>query len=104
MSSEAQIEVEVRLLPPLSNTAGRDRVKIKLERNANMQAVIDALLERFNDPAFRLHLYDTEGRLIPAWRVFINDRPALRLASPADLKAPVSDRDEITFLLGLGGG
>ena len=101
---ESAISVEIHLFPPLNNTAHRDKVKLTLKQGATLQRVIDALLKRFDTPAFRLHLYDTAGRLIPAWSVFINDRPAVRLGSREGPAMPVSDGDEITFILGLAGG
>jgi len=97
------IQVEVRLLPPLNDTAGRDRVRLNLQGRATLAGVIEALLERFDAPGFRRHLYDTEGRLIPAWCAFINERP-VRLGRREGLSEPVKDADEITFLLNLAGG
>jgi molybdopterin converting factor small subunit len=104
MSHENPIEVEVRLLPPLSNTAGRDRVRLTLNTDKTLQGVIDGLLEQFDSRTFYLHLYDTEGRLIPAWQVFINKDPAVRLVARDGLNTRVKDGDEITFLLALAGG
>jgi molybdopterin converting factor small subunit len=104
VATKPPIRVEVRLLPPLGNTAGRERVTLTLTRGATIQTVIDELLRQFDDPVFRLHLYDTEGRLIPAWRAFINEKPGVRIASREGLSAPVADGDEITFLLSLAGG
>jgi molybdopterin converting factor small subunit len=98
------ITVAVSLLPPLSNTAGRDRVTLDLNAGATVRTVIDALVARFDNPEFRLHLYDTEGRLIPAWRAFINNQAPVRIATREGGAAPVSDGDEITFLLSLAGG
>jgi hypothetical protein len=99
-----KIDVEVFLMPPLSNTAGRERVKLRMEAGATLQTVIDMLVDRFDDPGFRLHLYDTEGRVIPAWRVFIGGRKPVRLGGRDGLATQVSNGDEITFLLGLAGG
>lgn len=104
MSFEDPVEVEVRLLPPLSNTAGRDRVRLTLNTDKTLQGVIDGLLEQFDSRTFYLHLYDTEGRLIPAWQVFINKDPAVRLVIRDGLNTRVKDGDEITFLLALAGG
>ena len=101
---DIQVEVEVHLLPPLSNTAGRERVRLNLQKGATVQEVINALIRRFPDPEFRLHLYDTDGRLIPAWSVFINGKSAVRLGRQEDLSTPLSDGDEVTFLLALAGG
>ena len=104
MSPEKDIHVNVHLLPPLSNTAGKERVKLTLKTPPTIQRVIEALLERFDSPEFRLHLYDTEGRLVPAWRAFVNGRPSANLGRREDLATPVADGDEITFLLALAGG
>ena len=101
---ERTINVEIHLFPPLNNTVNRDKVTLTLKEGAILQTVIDELLKRFDNPAFRLHLYATEGRLIPAWSAFINDRPAVRLGSRGGPVTPVSDGDDITFFLGLAGG
>ena len=104
MPTEAPIEVEVRLLPPLSNTARRERVKLTLKDGATVQEVIDAMVERFDDPKFRLHLYDDKGRLIPAWSVFIKGHSPIRLNSREGPNTPVADGDEVTFILNIAGG
>ena len=104
MTRQETIQVEVRLLPPLNNTSGRDRVLLTLKKDKTLQGVIDGLLEQFDSRTFYLHLYDTEGRLIPAWQVFINKDPAVRLVARDGLNTPVKDGDEITFLLALAGG
>ncbi len=104
MASERGIEVGVHLLPPLCNTAGRERVRVNLPKGATIQELIDTLLGQFGDPEFRLHLYDTAGRLIPAWSVFINGKSVVRLGRQEDLSTPLSDGDEVTFLLALAGG
>ncbi|MBT3254901.1 MAG: MoaD/ThiS family protein [Deltaproteobacteria bacterium] len=104
MTDPGTIQVNVRLLPPLSNTAGRDRVRLTLKKDKTLQGVIDGLLTQFDSRTFYLHLYDTEGRLVPAWQVFINQRPAVRLVARDGLKTSVKDRDEITFLMALAGG
>ena len=96
--------VEVRLLPPLSTTAGCERVKLELEVGATVGDVIDALVARFDDPRFRLHLFDTEGRLIPAWRVFFKGGSSVSLGSRNGPGAQVVDGEELTFLLSLAGG
>ncbi len=93
----------VQLLPPLNSTAGRDRVSLTLRGEATIQGVIDGLLELFDDPRFRLHLYDTEGRLVPSWCAFINGRP-VPLSRGEGVKTPVAEGDEISFLLMLAGG
>lgn len=104
MPHEESIRVEVRLLPPLSNTAGQERVRLELGGDATLRGVMACLLERFPGQDFYLHLYDTERRLIPAWSVFINGGPAVRLITREGWATPVKDGDEITFLLALAGG
>lgn len=103
MPAARPIEVEVRLLPPLNNTAGRQQVRLRLDQGSDLQGVLDALLDRFPDPRFRLHLYDTAGRLIPAWCAFVNGQP-VPLRTEQGLHTAVSDGDEISFLLNLAGG
>jgi molybdopterin converting factor small subunit len=97
------IVVGVRLLPPLNNTAGRDSVKLTLATGATIERVVEALVERFDSPEFRHHLYDTDGRIIPGWCAFVNDRP-VPLNRRDGPSTPISDGDEITFLLNLAGG
>ncbi|NIQ39479.1 MAG: hypothetical protein GTN81_12940 [Proteobacteria bacterium] len=103
MAKGRTIEVDVKLMPPLKNTAGCDSVKLRLAEKRTIQGVIDALIEQFDTPRFRHHLYDTEGRIIPAWCVFVNERP-VQLNSQKNTKTRVEDGDEITFLLNLAGG
>lgn len=104
MSVPDTIQVDVRLLPPLSNTAGRDRVRLTLKKDKTLGGVIDGLLSQFGSRTFYLHLYDTEGRLVPAWQAFINKDPAVRLVAAGGLNTSVKDGDKITFLLALAGG
>lgn len=98
------VQVEVNLLPPLVNTAGRERIRLQLKGDASLRGVLKALLEKFPDQEFYLHLYDTEGRLIPAWNAFINGGPAIRLVTREGQNTPVQNGDEITLLLALAGG
>jgi hypothetical protein len=51
----------------------------------------------------RQHLFDTEGRLIPSWAVFLNQR-IIMLNQPGALETPVFPQDEITFILNIAGG
>lgn len=104
MDPEEPIHVEVRLLPPLKNTAGRERVKLELGSDATLRGVMERLLERFPSQEFYLHLYDTEGRLIPAWNAFINGGRPVRLITREGQEKPVQNGDEIIFLLALAGG
>jgi molybdopterin converting factor small subunit len=103
MAKAQPVEVRVRLLPPLSTTAGRESVKLRLAGDATIQGIIDALIERFDTREFRHHLYDTDGRLIPAWCVFVNEEP-VSLNSRKGTQRVVKNGDEITFLLNVAGG
>jgi hypothetical protein len=87
----------------LNTTAGRDRVKLLLDGESTIRGVIEALVARFDSQEFYYHLYDTEGRIIPGWCVFVNDRP-VPLNSPQGISTPLHDGDEISFLLNLAGG
>jgi len=102
VASEDSIDVEVRLLPPLSNTARQERIKLTLRKDSTLQLVIDGLAERFGSQ-FRRHLYDDRGQVIPSWVVFINGRP-VHLNRPEALATSVNEGDSISFLLALAGG
>lgn len=92
----------VQLHPPLNNTAGRERVDLVLPKPATIGGVLVDLVERFG-PDFRRHLFDTEGRLIPAWCVFVNGRP-VQLNRPESLATTVQDGDELSIILNIAGG
>jgi hypothetical protein len=68
------MELTIRLYPPLNDTAGQNAVRLAFQGAVTVQQVVDALVDRFG-PAFRRHLYDDEGRFIPAWCVFVDGRP-----------------------------
>lgn len=104
MPSKYPIEVEVTILPPLNNTAGRDRIRLNVGENPTLKGVVDRLLDHFGSQAFRLHFFDTKNRFIPAWRAFINDGPVVRLATAQGQSTPVHNHDKITLLLALAGG
>ncbi len=92
----------VHLYPPLNMAAGRSRVTLSLDVPAELGAVIGRLVEEFG-PEFRRYLYDTDGRLIPAWAVFVNGEP-VQLNRPDSLATCVADGDELSFILNVAGG
>ena len=92
----------MRLYPPLNDAARQDIVHLSLEEPVTVRTVIDALVDRFG-PAFRYHLYDDQGRIIPAWCVFVREHP-IQLNSQDGLSTSVKAGDEIAFLLNLAGG
>jgi molybdopterin converting factor small subunit len=96
------MDVQVKLFPPLNNTAGRSRVTVALAGEGSIQGVIDALIAQFG-PRFRQHLYDDQGRIVPAWSVFVNGEP-VQLNRREHLLTPVDDGDELTFILNIAGG
>ena len=92
----------MRLYPPLNDTARQALVHLSLQEPVTVRTVIDALIERFG-PAFRHNLYDDQGRIIPAWCVFVGEHP-VQLNSQDGLSTPIQAGDEIAFLLNLAGG
>ncbi len=92
----------MRLYPPLNDTARQEVVQLSLEEPVTVQTVIDGLVERFG-LAFRRHLYDDRGKMIPAWCVFIREHP-VQLNSRDGLSTAIQAGDEISFLLNLAGG
>lgn len=96
------MELNVTLFPPLRNTAGRSRVSLSFEGAGTIQAAIDALVDQFG-PEFRQHLYDDQGRIVPAWSVFLNSQP-VQLNRPEHLLTAVHDGDELAFILNIAGG
>jgi len=96
------MQVLVHLYPPLNNTAGQARVQLTLVEQATIQTVVDALIERFGSE-MRRHLYDTQGRIIPAWSVFVNGEP-IQLNRPENLQTVLRDGDDLSFLMNIAGG
>ena len=92
----------VHLYPPLNNTAGQARIKLTLDGAVTIQTVVDALIEHFG-PEMRRHLYDTEGRIIPVWSVFVNGEP-IQLNRPENLQTVLKDGDDLSFLMNIAGG
>ena len=96
------MQVPVHLYPPLNNTAGQAHIQLTLAEQATIQMAVDRLIERFG-PEMRRHLYDTEGRIIPAWSVFVNGEP-IQLNRPENLRTVLKDGDDLSFLMNIAGG
>ena len=92
----------VHLYPPLNNTTGQARVKLALDGMVTIQTVVEALIERFG-LEMRPHLYDAEGRIIPAWSVFVNGEP-IQFNHPENLQTVLKDGDDLSFLMNIAGG
>ncbi len=104
MNLETIVNVEIRLLPPLSNIAGRNRIELSLKEGSTIKTVIDALLENFDNKELRSLLYDEKDQLIPPWTVFINGKQIAQLRSQKGLTKSIADGDVITFLFSMAGG
>jgi molybdopterin converting factor small subunit len=96
------MKLQVHLHPPLNDAAGTPLLELALGERATVQTVIDELIERFG-PEMRRHLYDTEGRIVPAWCVFVNRRP-VQMNRPEGPQTLLAEGDELTFLLNIAGG
>jgi molybdopterin converting factor small subunit len=96
------MQVLVHLYPPLNNTAGLARVPLTLVEQATIQTVVDALIERFGS-VMRHHLYDAQGRIIPAWSVFVNGEP-IQFNRPENLQTVLRDGDDLSLLMNIAGG
>jgi molybdopterin converting factor small subunit len=92
----------VHLYPPLNDTAGRAHVTLTPDAVATLQTVVDTLIERFG-PEMRRRLYDTEGRIIPAWSVFVNGEP-IQLNRLENLRTVLRDGDDLAFIMNIAGG
>ena len=96
------MNLAVHLYPPLNNTAGQACVKLTLDGMVTIQTVVDALIERFGSE-MRRHLYDTEGRIIPAWSVFVNGEP-VQLNRLENLQTVLKDGADVSFVMNIAGG
>jgi len=96
------METRLKLFSPLSEAAGVSELTLTLQGGATVQTVVGVLVDRFGDE-MKKHLFDTEGRIIPSWAVFLNQR-VIMLNQPGALETPVFPQDEITFILNIAGG
>jgi len=96
------MEIRLKLFPPLSDTAGASELNLTVGNQATLETVVNALVNRFGD-SMKKNLFDTEGRIIPSWAVFLNQK-IIPLNQPQALEVPVHSQDEISFILNIAGG
>jgi len=65
------VNLRLKLYPPLSDAAGAAEISLGVKEKATLGDVVEALVARFGN-GMRRHLFDTEGRIIPSWAVFLN--------------------------------
>ena len=97
------MNVRVHLYPPLNNAAGQRQVELALDAGATVKVLIDKLVERFGDEIHRF-LFDDQGRIIPGWCAFINQRQPVYFNRPEAMRTPLAEGDEIGILIALAGG
>ena len=96
------MRIRLRLFPPLSDVARASELSLEVEEKATLGMVVEALIARFGD-GMRGHLFDTEGRIIPSWAVFLKRR-IIPFNHPEALKVRVEPEDEVSFILNNAGG
>jgi hypothetical protein len=94
--------VRLKLFPPLSDTARATELPLAVEEPATLKTVVETLVLRYGEEMKR-HLYDTEGRIIPAWAVFLNHQ-IIPLNKPNALNTEILSGDELSFILNIAGG
>lgn len=77
-------------------------MSLTVEEQATLVNVVEGLVHRFGQ-TMREHLFDSEGRIIPSWAVFLNQK-IIPLNQPRALETPVHPRDQIAFILNVAGG
>lgn len=96
------MNLRLKLYPPLSDAAGAVEIILEVKEKATLGDVVEALAARFGAD-MRRHLFDTEGRIIPSWAVFLNQK-VVSFNQPGALNVPVKETDEVSFILNIAGG
>jgi molybdopterin converting factor small subunit len=96
------MEIRLKLFPPLSDAAGASELNLTVGNQATLMTVVDGLVKRFGSTMKR-HFFDTEGRIIPSWAVFLNQK-IVPFNQPQVLEVPVQPQDEVSFILNIAGG
>lgn len=93
------MKVAVKILPPADGK--RQDIELELPEGASIQDAIDELAFHFGEK--KLLLVNEKGGLIPAWRVFLNDR---MIDNTEDRYYTISldYGDKLLLLLALAGG
>ena len=92
--------MKVHFYATLRHIAGRKTVEFDLPAGATVQALIDAIVDRF--PEMRDRLLDEDGELYSHVHVFINGRDASYLDESLD--TPLGADDKIDVFPAVGGG
>jgi len=77
-------------------------LKLVLQDRATLRILVETLVARYGSP-MKQHLFDTEGRIIPSWAVFLNQR-IVPLNQPGALETVIHPQDEVSFILNIAGG
>ena len=96
------MNVRLKLYPPLSDAAGSAEISLEVKEKATLGDVVEALVARFGT-GMRRHLFDTEGRIVPSWAAFLNQK-IVSFNQPGALKVPVQEKHEVSFILNIAGG
>lgn len=96
------MEVRLKLFSPLSDAAGTSELKLTVADRATIRTLVDTLVARFGN-RMKQHLFDTEGRIIPSWAVFLGQK-IVPLNQPGALETPIHPQDEVSFILNIAGG
>jgi len=96
------VNLRLKLYPPLSDAAGAVEIILEVKEKARLGDVVEALAARYGN-GMRRHLFDTEGRIVPSWAVFLNQK-VVPFNQPGSLNVPVKETDEVSFILNIAGG
>jgi molybdopterin synthase sulfur carrier subunit len=92
--------MKIRVFATFRQVVGASAVELPAAPGTPLQAVIDALLERY--PALRPKLFDPAGDLYPHVHIFVNGRDACWL--PEGLATPVGPDATLSIFPPVGGG
>ncbi|MCR4431151.1 MAG: MoaD/ThiS family protein [Tepidanaerobacteraceae bacterium] len=91
------MKIIVRILPPVIND--QNEFVVELAEGSSVSDLIDKTTQLLGDK--KNVLVNEEKKLMPAWRVFLNDR---LLDSSNYFKTSLVQGDTVVFLLALAGG
>ena len=93
------MEITVKILPPADGR--RQEVRLVLPEKATIQEAVEALAKIFGEK--RQLLVNEKGQLLPAWRVFLNEK-LLDNNEGTYQTTVLSQGDNLVLLLALAGG
>lgn len=91
------MKVNVKLLKPFSDIAGKGEVGLEFEGGSAIQA-LDRICESY--PDLRKELFEEDGKVSYSVNIFVNDMPLVGEQEDAPLK----EGDEILIFLAVSGG